>query len=466
MDNIEEPVMGTINDNGMLIVEQVSPNISVTDSGFLLCSNCTISRTGVQEYTTREIPVRGDEDGNVKAFRSYTEVFRPESIASFENAPITIEHPPAMITPNNWKYHSVGVVSNVRQEGNLLKADLLITDANAIKQVQDNGLRYLSCGYNSRLVDNNDGSVDQTYIKGNHVAIVTSPRGGEICTIQDSTSKTLINTTKEPTMATKKKTMKTKIFQFMGLMDSEADKLVSALVEDDDEDNDITDSDNVTGSDDGSVSPVIDTPAENFDGDITDEDAGEARLQKIESTLAAIAEAVGVKLTDSDCDDKDQDVTDSDEDEDKEVNDSTDEDEDKDVTDSDEEDKEDGETPIADSYRTIISKAEIMYPGIKLDTPLRDSTIATNDGIDLKRQVLEKFYLTDSGRVSIDALTSGKLINKLDKDSINILFNSTVALKTQQNNMGIVRTVPLQDSKSIQNKIAELNKIHKELNHN
>ena len=460
MTELDTPEMGIINDDGMLVIEQISPNISLTEAGFLLCTNCTISRTGVQEYTTKEIPVQGDEDGNVKAFRSYTEVFRPESIASFENAPVTIEHPPAMITSENWKYHSVGVVSNVRQEGNLLKATLLITDANAIRQVQARGLRFLSCGYNSRLVDNEDGSVEQTYIKGNHVAIVQSPRGGEICSIQDSTTTPLINTKnkQEPKMATKR-TMKHKIFKFMGLMDAEADKLVNDLTDDDmDSDTDIADTEQ-------------DTPDGEFDKGLNDEDAGEARFSKIEAMLAQIAEAVGVSLNDSEDDEeKEKDVTDSDDEEkEKDVTDSEDDEEkEKDVTDSeDDEEKEDnGETPIADSYRTIISKAEILVPGIKISTSLNDSKNAKFKNASVQRQVLNKLYLTDSGKESIDTFTGNKGINKLSNDSINILFNSAVALKTQQNNMVVARTITLNDSKATTNKLVELNSIHKKLNHN
>ena len=180
-DDAPEPDLGFILDNGMLAVEQISPNISMNDAGFLICKNAVISRIGTLEYNSSDIPeVKPGVDGKITAIRTADEVFRPESIASFENAPVTLGHPPeGKVTSETWKRYSVGVANNVYQDGPFLKADLVIHDANAIKQIQEKGIKFLSCGYGSRLEDNKDGTVNQTYIRGNHIAITDSPSGSE-----------------------------------------------------------------------------------------------------------------------------------------------------------------------------------------------------------------------------------------------------------------------------------------------
>ena len=40
----------------------ISPNITETDEGYLICRNVPIARTGPQEYTARELQLDGDPE--------------------------------------------------------------------------------------------------------------------------------------------------------------------------------------------------------------------------------------------------------------------------------------------------------------------------------------------------------------------------------------------------------------------
>lgn len=433
------PDMGFISDSGILAVEQVSPNISLTGSGFLLCSNVVVARTGLQEYTTKEIPVQPGPDGSVKAIRTFAEVFRPESMASFEGTPVTIEHPMEMVTSLNWKRYAVGVVQNVRQQGSFLCADLLITDEQAIIKVQDQGLRYLSCGYHSKLEDNGDGTVEQQYIRGNHVAIVQNPRGGPVCAIQDSiTTQPIINkeeSLKGNQMSEEKLTLKDKFMQLIGLLDAEGTELPE--IEED-----------MCDATEGNIEEI---EHENEETNIEEsiEEALKmciARLDKLEAMN--VQEIAYEEVEDS----IEEEVTDSDPEEAKEAN--------EEIEDEDAE----GEYPIADSFTAVKSKAEILVPGMKLSVPVMDAKSSGYRGaiFDCKKQALNKLYATDSGKDMLDSILKGRTINKLTTDALDILFDSVAIVKASKNN-SVVRPSQITDSTAV-DKIAAINRIHKELN--
>ena len=128
---------------------RISENISETPEGFLVCIGVPIARTGIQIYGPGETPL-DYQNGEVAIDRPEKEVFRPETLASFEGKPITVTHPEEFVNPENWKQLAVGTMQNVRRgEGDFkdsLIADLLITDRVAIELVK-NGLREVSCGY-------------------------------------------------------------------------------------------------------------------------------------------------------------------------------------------------------------------------------------------------------------------------------------------------------------------------------
>jgi hypothetical protein len=169
-------------------VSDISENRSLTPEGFLLCRNVPIARTGTQLYGADEVPIEGDGIGLVKVDREESEVFRPETIASFAGKPVTLGHPPMGVTPDNWKEHAVGVVQNPHRgtgiDDDLLYGDLLITDKTAIEAIED-GTVEVSCGYDAEYEQSVPGRGRQFNIIGNHVALVDNGRCGPRCAIQD-----------------------------------------------------------------------------------------------------------------------------------------------------------------------------------------------------------------------------------------------------------------------------------------
>ncbi len=175
-----------------------------TPEGFLLIRAVPIARLGVMFYEPSEIGLSSDTEGQIAVERHPEEVFAPDTLASFEGKPVTLDHPPALVTPENWRDLAVGTVRNVRRGSgtseddspDLLLADLLLTDARAIQRVRE-GLREVSCGYEADYRPLGPGRAEQVNIIGNHVALVGRGRCGPRCAIADasrsSTNKAFTN---------------------------------------------------------------------------------------------------------------------------------------------------------------------------------------------------------------------------------------------------------------------------------
>ena len=171
----------------------ISPNQIETGEGFLICRNVPISRTGDQEYMGWEIGIPGAGGGQiVTVHRPPEEVFSTAALASFEGKPVTNDHPPVLIGPDDVKAYEMGHAQNVRRgDGEWEEytlADLHIHDRELIDAVQS-GKREISCGYECEYVPNGDGTYTQRNIRGNHVAVVERGRAGKRAAILDSDKK-------------------------------------------------------------------------------------------------------------------------------------------------------------------------------------------------------------------------------------------------------------------------------------
>ncbi len=170
------------------VTSKLSENIHETPEGYLVCIGVPIARTGEMLYGEGETPLEPDAKGKLRIFRSEEEVFRPETIASFEGKAVTITHPTEFVDPNNWSRLAKGLLQNVRRgEGEFkdsLISDILITDATAIFLVK-NGLREVSCGYEAEYTQTGEGTGIQTNIVGNHLALVDQGRAGSSYAIND-----------------------------------------------------------------------------------------------------------------------------------------------------------------------------------------------------------------------------------------------------------------------------------------
>lgn len=147
--------------------------------GGALVLDAHISRTGVQTY-------RNADGTERREYRPDSEVFDPESMASFEMLPLTDEHPEGgEVTAENAKEVTVGATGDtLRRDGSHLGTTIVVLDAKAVKKVEQ-GKRQLSCGYNCDIdetpgiaPDGTSYHVVQRKIRGNHVAMVDAGRAG------------------------------------------------------------------------------------------------------------------------------------------------------------------------------------------------------------------------------------------------------------------------------------------------
>lgn len=153
-----------------------------TPNGYLKC-DAVITKTGVFSYL--------DNNGKTRLeLRHPEEVFRDDSLSSFEDVPLTNNHPREKLDAKNTRRFQAGNIKSVRRQDGLVAANVVITDEDAIKDVEA-GKTQLSCGYRCDLdftpgvtfgiegiPDGTRYDAIQRNIVGNHVAIVDRGRAG------------------------------------------------------------------------------------------------------------------------------------------------------------------------------------------------------------------------------------------------------------------------------------------------
>lgn len=149
----------------------------VRDTNGFLKGRAIATNVGVFPYIT--------EDGTVLyELRPPEEVFDEDSTKSLENIPMTNDHPPVMLTPENAKDYTVGNTGDVRQDQYHLAPAITVTDEKAMEDI-DNGKKALSCGYTADLIFKAGTWMGvhydaiQTNIRYNHLAIVPKGRAGD-----------------------------------------------------------------------------------------------------------------------------------------------------------------------------------------------------------------------------------------------------------------------------------------------
>jgi hypothetical protein len=171
---------------------------SITPEGFLLCRDTPIYRTGQMLYGPGEVfteidgvvqPLEIGADGVTYVERAAEDVFRPETLASFEGKSVVNLHPDEDVNPDNWRQLTSGVALHVRRgvaaQDDVALADLLITNKDEIEAVH-HGLREVSCGYTAKYEKIGPARYRQYDIIGNHIALVPNGRCGSRCSIGDS----------------------------------------------------------------------------------------------------------------------------------------------------------------------------------------------------------------------------------------------------------------------------------------
>lgn len=186
------------------------------DDGSLVV-DARVARTGIQLYAGYE--VGKPEIPVVRVHRAADEVFSTASMASFAHRPVTNDHPPEMVTADNWaKYAKGGTSAEIARDGEYIRVPLLISDASTIADVES-GKRELSSGYvcdlewtPGKTANGETFDASQRNIRANHVAIVDHGRAGSNVRIGDQakfwgSSPIIIQTKDGKTMETPTKTI-------------------------------------------------------------------------------------------------------------------------------------------------------------------------------------------------------------------------------------------------------------------
>lgn len=175
----------------IFVKEQLSPHKYKTPEGYLICTDAILARTGKQMYKKCDFfPDAADGDADYEVDRLEEDVFDDAAVASFENKPITVEHPDENVNSTNWKKYEVGYVRDAHRgqidDRPVLLANLVIRDEQTIREIEAGEHTDLSCGYDCDIADA-DTAPHQVNIRGNHVALCREGRAG-IARIQDSKS--------------------------------------------------------------------------------------------------------------------------------------------------------------------------------------------------------------------------------------------------------------------------------------
>lgn len=165
----------------------------ITDAGFLQVPG-RVARTGIQQYFARELELRNrDPNELINVYRPPEEVFKPESLASYDNADITNDHPKELVNAENFDGTSKGhAISAGRRDGDFVVVDLLIKDGKTINDINC-GKCELSAGYTAEYVSKSGVApcgtpyeFIQTDIKINHIALCDAARAGHQARIFDN----------------------------------------------------------------------------------------------------------------------------------------------------------------------------------------------------------------------------------------------------------------------------------------
>ncbi|UUE38302.1 DUF2213 domain-containing protein [Pectobacterium aroidearum] len=165
----------------------------ITPEGYLKVPG-RVARVGIQQYLASELGLTDRPPGQlVNVYRPPEEVFKPSSLASYDNMDVTIDHPDDLVDSTTFKEVTAGhAISSGRQDGDYVVVDLLIKDQQAIDEI-DAGKAELSAGYTSEYDETPGTAPDgtpyefiQRDIKINHIALCDQARAGRKARLFDA----------------------------------------------------------------------------------------------------------------------------------------------------------------------------------------------------------------------------------------------------------------------------------------
>ncbi|WP_192034112.1 DUF2213 domain-containing protein [Pantoea agglomerans] len=387
--------------------------------GSLLCKDVPIARIGAQVYDESELPgIVGDEDGEIVVTRDADEVFRPETLASFEGMAFTLGHPKDMVNPGNWKEHAHGHIQNVRRgtgnQSDLMLGDIHIKTAEGIQKVMD-GQDQISMGYDAEYEQQAPGKARQHTIIGNHCASVPNGRAGIRCSIGDSTFMTTKN---QGWFSQLKRAIKTKDADSLAdLVDNAPSELVEPSL-------DLARAVNIT------INPAQPLPQERELGGLTtDEEGGEGggamSIGELEKKVDALAVLVQQLINPASTS-----TTDSD---------------------PDEEDEKKKATTDAAYHQGVVARAELIMPGVKLP---EGGKLAA-----FKRSTMDAAFRTPEGQELLAPLVGATPdFSKMPKATLDAVFVSASEIAKSRNAAPITTSRAAFYDSSNKNSPAALNK--------
>lgn len=162
------------------------------ENGFLQVE-ARLTRTGVFTYRNKDGTKR-------RELRLPEEVFREDAVRSFDQLPVTDEHPPVFLTAENAKEFSRGSLGSIRRDGSWLRGALMVTDAALVEKMERGDARQVSLGYTCELEWKSGEYEGEKYdciqrkIEGNHGAVVETARAGPEARVRmDSADDTVIS---------------------------------------------------------------------------------------------------------------------------------------------------------------------------------------------------------------------------------------------------------------------------------
>lgn len=359
--------------------------------GSLLCKDVPIARTGAQVYDESELDgLIGDDDGEIVVTRDADEVFRPETLASFEGMAFTLGHPKDMVNPGNWKDYAHGHIQNVRRgagdQSDLMLCDIHIKTAEAIQQVMD-GLEQISMGYDADYEQKGPGQARQHSIIGNHCAGVPNGRAGIRCSIGDSNT---MAKTKQGWLTQLKRAIKTKDSATMeDLMENAPAELIEPEL-------DLPRALNIT------INPAQPLPPnKELGGLTTDEEGGAQTTSELEAKVDALALLVQQLINPTSTATVDSD-------------------------DPEEKEEKTRATTDAAYHQGIVARAELILPGVKLP---EGGKLAA-----FKRSTMDAAFKTPEGQALLAPLVGAAPdFSKMPKATLDAVFVSASEIAKARN---------------------------------
>lgn len=358
---------------------------SLTPEGFLICQDVPIARTGDMVYAEGELmhedgtAVVKAKNGIVVIERDEAELFSEITIASCVAKPVTISHPEDWVNPDNYSVLAKGTMINLRRgeggDNDLLIADLLVTERQAIDKIVKEGVEEVSLGYDADYEEIEAGRGKQRNIIVNHIALVEMGRCGSRCAIGDKKPMSWLDKLKSA--------LKTKDQKAIDEAMAEAEK-AETKDEETEEEKAAREAAEAKTKDEAEE-------AEKEKATKTGDSAVLAALNALGKRLEAIEKGATAKTADA-------------------------------LT------LDDGQ------WSDLVSKTEIIAPGMKLD---RES-VKTKDGLcTCQRQVLQQAMAKDAG--SVTPFLQGVELSKMTRDQLGMAFTAVAEVMRAKNNLNGAR---------------------------